>query len=148
MLDKRLTTRLSAYWDLLRREYPLPEFASVNRGQIEDIWPYCIIFQLEPGTDNDNREFRIHDMGGKLVELYCENLTGRRISRKQKQFKAASLIKHAGQVINNPIPLQDEGKFINDKNKIVKYRSCLVPFGNPTTREVTHLLAGMSWREF
>lgn len=148
MIEKRLTTRLTGYWDMLRKEQLIPEFSLLNRSQIDDVWPYCMILQLEPGTDNANRHFRIADMGPSLIALYNENLTGKRISPKQKQFKAASLIRKSGQILDNPAPLIDEGKFINDKNAIVKYRSCVVPFGNPQTREVTHLMVGMSWREF
>lgn len=148
MLEKRLTTRITGYWDLLRKDLIMPEFSTLNRSQIDDIWCNCMAMQLEPGTDHENRHFTIMDMGAKLIELYNENLTGKRITPKQKQFKAASLIKKSGAVIVQPAPLLDEGKFINDKNAVVKYRSCIVPFGNPHTMDVTHLLIGMSWREF
>ena len=148
MLEKRLTTRLSNYWEMIRKGQVIPDFAALNRAQIEDIWPHCIVFQLQPGGAPDNPEFRIADMGPKLVELYCSNLTGQKVTKKNKQFTAANLIKRAGEVLESPQPLLDEGKFINQNSKVIKYRSCLVPFGNPATGEVTHLLAGISWREF
>ena len=46
----------------------------------------------------------------------------------------------------DPKPLVDIGQFISENNKVVKFRSCLLPFGKDGV--VTHVLAGLSWREF
>jgi hypothetical protein len=56
------------------------------------------------------------------------------------------VVRKASEVLANPVPLVDMGQFINAGNKVVKYRSCLLPFG--TGNKVTHIIAGLSWREF
>ena len=148
MLEKRLTARLLSYWDILRKEQVMPEFAALNFSKIDDIRPYCMVLTLEPGVDADNRDYQVKEMGTKLVTLYGENLTGKNIHKNNSQTKASALLRHAGKIITAPAPLEDDGKFINPQNKVVRYRSCLIPFGNPSTQEVTHVLAGRTWREF
>lgn len=145
MHEQRLTDRLTKYWDLLRKEDAMPPFAKFNTGAIDDVWGQCVLFAVNPGT-TDHKNFTFYRMGDKVKSLYKEDLTGNTLSSKQRMFKGAAIIKRMDEVVKNGIPISDMGQFVNPDNKIVKFRSCLLPFGNDN--EVTHVVAGLSWREF
>ena len=145
MHEQRLTDRLTKYWDLLRKEDALPTFAKFNSSAIDDVWSYCVLFAVNPSA-NDNKSFTFYRMGDKVKDLYKEDLTGNTLSSKQRMFKGAAIVKRMDEVVKNAEPVFDSGQFVNTDNKIVKFRSCLLPFGS--TGEVTHVVAGLSWREF
>ncbi len=145
MQEKRLTTRLTTYWDMLRKKDIMPDFATLNSAALQDVWHNCIVLKLEPGTDNENRRYYVHAVGDNIIHMYGDDPSGQYLTPKQRQFQAAKVITKAHEILDNPQPLFDEGKFVNTRSKVVKYRSVVIPFGNT---EVTHLLAGLSWREF
>ena len=145
MMDKRLTTRLTDYWNLLKKDSVLPEYSKFNNAAIADIWPSCFMLAVQPSTEK-TRNYKYVSIGDKLVTLYGEDVTGNYVNSKQRHFKGAAIIKHVDKVTDGQEPLYDSGQFVNNKNKIVKFRSCLLPFGNHNG--VTHVLAGLSWREF
>ena len=46
----------------------------------------------------------------------------------------------------SPTPLLDTGQFVSETSKVIKFRSCLLPFG--TEERITHVVVGFSWREY
>lgn len=145
MHEKRLNNRLTQYWELLKKDNVMPNFAKFNNSAIEDIWGNCILFSVNK-SNSDAKSYTFYRVGDKVKGLYNEDLTGNTLKAKQKAFKGAAIIKKIDKIIKEPEPIYDQGQFINHNSKIVKFRSCLLPFGKEN--EVTHVIAGLSWREF
>ncbi|MFZ4126204.1 MAG: hypothetical protein ACOYJ2_09105 [Rickettsiales bacterium] len=146
MESQRLTDRLVAYWNLIRKESVMPEFAHFNKSAIADIWQQCMLFTVQPTADGVPPIVNFYGVGEKVKSLYTKDMTGQTITTGQKHFQGAALIKRIADVIAKPEPLFDQGQFVNERSKIVKYRSCMLPFG--TDNRVTHVVVGLSWREF
>ncbi len=85
-------------------------------------------------------------LGDKAKDIYGGDMSGRTMYPTMKHFQGASIVRRVDDIIATPKALYDEGQFVNERSKIVKYRSCLLPFGKEG--KVTHILAGLSWREF
>lgn len=145
MQEQRLTDRLTNYWNLVRKDDTVPDFARFNISAIEDIWQQCILFTVQPGQSG-NTTVNFYNVGQKVRSIYGTEMTGRSVSSSQKHFQGASIVRKVDAIIANPTPLYDEGQFVNDRGKVVKYRSCLLPFG--TQGRISHIVAGLSWREF
>ena len=146
MEERRLINRLTKYWEGLRKEALLPDYAMVNASTIADIWPFCIALQLQPGSAAVP-QFQIINMGDDIVKMYDENLIGQVVSPSQKHFKAALIITQAANMLGSHEVMNEKGKFVSSRNKIVRFRSCMVPFGS-ADGHITHTLAGISWKEF
>ena len=147
MQEKRLTNRLTNYWRTLPHlNNGLPRIDSVNPSAISDIWPQCgTLLRLRLGEDVYCYEYQ--KLGDELAKTYGQNLVGRRLNPKMPDFPAASILLKIDELAKQKNPMYDEGQFINTNSRVVKYRSCMLPFSNQPM-EVTHILLGLSWREF
>jgi hypothetical protein len=145
--DHRLTDRLTNYWTLLRKDNVMPEFAQFNRSAISDIWQQCILFTVQPAVAGKPATVNFYMVGESTKSIYSGDMTGHAVSASMKHMQGASIVKRVDEIIAAPQALYDQGQFVNEKSKVVKYRSCLLPFGSKDGR-VTHILAGLSWREF
>lgn len=145
MIEKRLTERMTKYWELLRKDDVMPPFAKFNSAAIDDMWGNCILFKVNKSTDAE-KSYTFFRVGDGIKSLYKEDLIGNTLKAKQRMFKGATVIKRIDEIIADPKPIYDAGQFANTNNKVVKFRSCLLPFGSEN--EVTHVVAGLSWREF
>ena len=145
MDEKRLTTRLTNYWDRLRKEEPMPHYAWWNPSSINDICPNCVTIIAEPY--GKQKRYRYHYVGQKVEGEWGAGLSGEPLADGgHHMFRGSNIITKLETVSERSEPLNDEGKFINEQNKVVKYRSCLLPFG--TQREgVTHVVIGLSWKD-
>lgn len=144
--DHRLTDRLTNYWNLLRRDTVMPEFAQFNLSAISDIWQQCILFTVQHGAGDKPHSVSFYMLGEQAKTIYGGDMSGRTMFSGMKHFQGASIVRRMDDIIAKPEILQDQGQFVNERSKIVKYRSCLLPFGKDN--KVTHILAGLSWREF
>lgn len=141
--NHRLTDRLTNYWTLLKRDQPMPDFAQVNLSTISDIWQQCILFTVNPGTPPT---VNFYLLGEQAKRIYQNDMSGRAMNPGMKHFQGAAIVRRMDEVLARPEPIYDQGQFVNERSKIVKYRSCLLPFGRDG--QITHILAGLSWREF
>jgi hypothetical protein len=146
MQDKRLTIRLTNYWNLIRKEDILPAMDRFNKSALEDIMTKCCIYKVEI-SGNSNKLYSYEFVGSNLKEAFGKDMTGQMFSTKLKTFPAARVINKIESVIEQKQPVVDEGQFINEKSQLIKYRSCLLPFGNREGR-VTNILLGLSWAAF
>lgn len=146
MQDHRLTERLTVYWNNLRRDDEIPDFSHFNASTIGDVWQQCVLFTVLPAAPGKRQSISFYKVGDNLRSLYGDDILGRTFVPSQQRFQGASIVSKIDTVLENPVPLVDAGQFISEKNKIIKYRSCLLPFGHKGT--VTHVLAGLSWKEF
>ena len=143
MHDRRLTTRLIKYWERLRKDEALPPFNRFNSGAIQDIWDTCFHVSVQPGS----QMFHYQYMGPKIVDAYGVNLTGSDISEKLRHIPGSQFFQKMDNLLEEYTPMENQGQFINEKNKTVKYRSCMVPFGTDE-KGVTDVIAGLSWKAF
>ncbi len=147
MHEKRLTARLESYWNLVRKDAPLPQYAQFNQGAIDDLWQKCMLLAMQPSASKP--VFRISSVGHELTGLLGHDLVGREVSRAAlRDFGGGKIATKVDDVVVACSPVFDDGKFVNkNTNKIVKYRACLLPFG-ADSEHISHILMGLSWREF
>ena len=144
--EQRLAERLLSYWNILRKDEQMPDFSHFNASAIEDIWQNCVLFTVAPSVDNKTAALNFYQIGDKLSGIYAASMVGRSFTAGQKHFQGAAIVRRMEQILDKPEPITDVGQFINEKSKIVKFRSCLLPFGR--NGKVTHVITGLSWREF
>ena len=140
-----MAERLLSYWNVLKKDEPMPDFSHFNASAIEDIWQQCVLFTVSPGVDNKS-SLNFYQIGDKLGAIYGAGMLGRSFTAGQKHFQGAAIVRRMEQILANPEPITDIGQFVNEKSKVVKFRSCLLPFGR--NGKVTHVITGLSWREF
>jgi hypothetical protein len=146
MNEHRLPDRLIGYWNNLRKESPMPDYSHFNASSIADIWQSCVLFTVSPAVENKPFVLNFYQVGDKVREVYGKDMIGRSFNTAQRHFQGAAIVRHIDSIIESPAPLTDTGQFINERNKVVKYRSCMLPFGRD--KKVSHVIVGLSWREF
>jgi hypothetical protein len=146
MQEHRLTDRLTTYWNNLRKDKDIPDFAQFNSSAIDDLWQQCILFTVIPTTEGRAPHLNFYRIGDKLKPIYGHETVGKAFNPAQRHFQGAAVVRKIDEVLANPTPVVDIGQFIGENSKMVKYRSCLLPFGRDSL--VTHVIAGLSWREF
>lgn len=146
MIQQRLTERLIAQWNLLRTNNHCPDFSKLNRGSIADIWPSCLVIRTQPKADSATPTYQYAEVGSKAETIFKENPIGQYFIPNAKIMPAARLMLKVVDLTIESSPIIDDGQFVNDKQRIVKFRSCLLPFGS--SERITHVVVGLSWREF
>jgi hypothetical protein len=144
--DSRLTDRLISYWNTIRKENVMPDFSQFNASAIDDLWQQCVLFTVAPAIENKSPTLNFYQIGEKLRDIYQSGMVGKSFSPGQRHFHGAPVLRRVEDVIVTQSAISDTGQFVNDKSKVVKYRTCLLPFGR--NGHVTHMIAGLSWREF
>lgn len=146
MIEHRLAERLTSYWNTLRKDLPMPDFGHFNASSVADIWQQCVLFTVSPEVENKPYVLNFYQIGDRLRSIYGNDMIGRSFNTAQRHFQGAAIVRRVEEIIANPTPMNDVGQFINERSKVVKYRSCLLPFGRDG--RVTHVITGLSWREF
>ena len=112
MNEKRLTQRLTNYWNLLKKEDPLPSFQKFNASAIDDVWDNCMLIAV-----NDNNPSKVsysyYRLGDKVRKLYKDDVTGAPIHTHVKSSQGAGIIKRVDEVLSKHEPLYDNGQFVN-----------------------------------
>lgn len=144
--ELRLADRLLTYWNNLKKDSALPDFNHFNASLVTDIWQHCVLFTVAPATYNQPQVVNFYQIGEKLKGVYGSEMAGRSFNVAQKHFPGAAIVRRMGESIKESTALTDIGQFVNERGKVVKYRSCLLPFGKDG--RVTHVIVGLSWREF
>lgn len=148
MEDKRLTKRLMDYWNRLRKEQPLPPWEHFNISVLADIWGQCCVWRVDvTGVERQITQYTYEYIGSSAKEALGKDLTGMVFISHFQRFPGARIAERIGEVVEHGIPITDEGNFVNETNKVVKYRSCLLPFGTKEGR-VTRVVLGLSWKTF
>lgn len=144
MQEHRLTLRLMRYWELIRKGRTYPEIIQFNAAAVEEIWPYCFRVSVQSQAVP---HYAYEYMGEVIAGLYGRDLTGMVVNRHMKQFPGAVLHGKLDHVVASNEPLLDEGHFVTEQGKLIKYRACLLPFGNEK-KGLTHIVVGLSCRVF
>ena len=147
MHNLRLTDQLVGYWNALREDHPVPDFARFSASAVGDGWPQCILFTLQPAVAEATPGMNFYAMGARAAAVVGgADLVGKPYRPAASHFQGAAIIQRIGEMLPNPAPLLDSGHFAGEGGKIVKFRSCILPFARGDV--VTHVLAGLSWGEF
>lgn len=104
------------------------------------------MLEIQPSVEGAPAKFKFKEMGPKAASLFDKDPTGEYYSSGAKVIPAARIMRKLNEIFGHNAPLYDEGQFVTQKNKVVKFRSCIVPFGRDG--RVTHAVVGLSWREF
>ena len=146
MNEKRLSSRIIAYWDKLKGESEnIPEMSKFRPAMVEEVWDKCIKVKVE--IKDGVPRFKFEHIGAEV-----EKAIGKK-AKSQDGMGIASV--PGGRILSRvslllsqlAMPIQDQGEFLNEKSQMVKYRSCILPFGNKKG-EITHVIVALSWRIF
>lgn len=159
-IEKRLTERLIGYWEKLLSANPefnampeegavarLPDYEHFNKGLIEDVWASCFVLRVQPG-ERKILNYVYEYMGRSLIDVYGRDLTNMTLNSRMQNVPGAKMLKRIDEISQAKVPITDEGQFVNEKHNTVKYRACMLPFTRIGREEVTHIVAGLSWRQF
>lgn len=147
MHDKRLTTRLTNYWEKIKKDSSAPQYAKVNQAVISDIWQNCMVLEVQPATGGKPVYKYVH-CGEEIAKAVGQNLSGQSLTTDMRFFPGVNIVKRIDEVFKQaPAPIYDEGQFVNKSGKVVKYRACLLTFIT-NSNYVSHVLVGVSWRSF
>ncbi len=143
-MEQRLNDRLSKYWTRLCKDGTIPSIEAFNSGAVGDIWQQCAKISVqEAGT----RTFYFEFMGETLAKVLGKSMSGERVVANMLNSPKFKLVHNLDTLLSKPEPTTEEGQFINNKNKVVKYRSIILPFGKDN-EHISHFILGVSWREF
>lgn len=145
MQEKRLATRLLSHWNKTRKAEQYPGINKFNTVPIEDIWTHC--FRVSVVGRAKVPTYKYEYMGEGVAQVYGRDLTGMIVDHSTRQFPGKVIHGRFSEILRDKLPLQDEGHFTNDSGEIIKYRACLLPFGN-AKRGVTDIVVGLTCRHF
>ncbi len=146
MLENRLSVRLSNIWEKLAELNPPPMFAQFNIAPISDIWQQCATLKIEPNIGDGNYCFTL-DFIGDVAKKLLPNITqGQRITTKSMNMQLKKYLGDIAGVITECKTLLNSGTIVGQNNKIVKYRTCLLPFTDKNA-QVVYIVVGFSWIE-
>lgn len=147
MHEQRLTTRLISYWEQIKGASTYPSYQQLNPSALDEIWDNCLAMQAQPSV-GEKRPYTYVHCGSLISQAIGKDLRGQTMTTNMKFFPGAKIIKRIDEVVAqaSPSPLLDDGQFVNDAGKVVKYRACLLAFG--ANGVVTHVVIGVSWRAF
>lgn len=144
--ERRLVNRLKNYWDMLRGESDIPNFAKFNSAQIADMWQNCMSFSVTL-TAGRKKMYQCNFVGENVSAGFGKDLKDRYVSSHDKRIlPGANLTEAMDDAVDNRLFVLSAGQFVNFQNKIVKYRDCIMPFGDDNN--VTNVVVGISWKAF
>lgn len=148
MQEKRLTFRLIDHWNnLTRPEGGVPEIKDWRASHLNDTVPFCARIRIK---DQDSKAplCGFEQVGATLQEAFGkESMVGKLVRPTTPVFPAARIIRRIPELITGCAPIEDDGQFVNESGKVVKYRSALLPFADHKgIVEVT--IIGFNWRIF
>ena len=145
--EKRLVHRLKMYWDHIRQDDKIPKYSKFNQNYIADMWDNCLVFYVSYSS-RDNKLYHCEYVGQNLSVAFGSDLKDRYISSKDRLILPGSnLLSYLDKTSEVKEFIMSSGQFVNYRNKIVKYRDCILPFAGKDD-DVSCLIVGISWREF
>lgn len=145
MIEHRLPTRLTDYWERVRQQDPVPSIEKFNPQVIEDLWQRC--FKVSLVMENGAPVYSYDFVGKELESIFGSGLAGQKVKAKLGFMPAQKMMEQMDKSIRNPFPITIEGQFIDAHSKVIKYRSCMLPFGS-SREHISHFVIGVSWKAF
>ena len=142
ILERRITLRLIAYWEKMRKGKAMPTEDDIDPDYLKDLWDYCFLIHVK---DLDKPDYNYTYLGDEIKKAYQGELSGSECGEVASP-NAKELAVSYEKVIKNCTPLLDEGEFVNMHNDVVKYRQCLLPLGE--NGKVDAIFGGMRFKIF
>jgi hypothetical protein len=140
--ERRLTLRLLAYWEKLRKDRSMPPESDINPDDLEGLWDHCFLVHVR---DLGKPGYHYTYLGAAISKAYRGSLDDTDANGLVSP-NAAKMQAHYRTVIENRKPLLDEGEFHNLSGQLVKYRQCLLPLGEDGA--VAAIFGGMRCKIF
>jgi len=144
MHEKRLTSQLLKYWNIVRRNRTIPDVRHINPSAIEKLWAQC--FLLSCDNLRENFSYQYECVGPLVTDFYERDMTDQYVDDTVEENVHLSLRRLLHQVITQHSPVDDEGNFLKENGKLMKYRFILMPFGDDDG--ITHVMGGLSFMLF
>ena len=132
------------YWEMIRKDKPYPQIIYFNSSVVEELWPYCFRVGVKK---HKKTTYTYEYMGEQIASLYGSDMTGITIDYGLTQLPGAIVNRKLAEVFEYGSPALDEGHFVTEKQGLIKYRACYLPFGN-SKNGITHIIVGLSYRRF
>lgn len=141
-MERRMVLRLLSQWRIWQGEDEFPSFASVDPGEIADIWSFCFVLDIL-----DHEDDPIVRMVGESLGAYLpQEVTDCHLS----DVPANSLLEHAAsyfpEILRRKVPISRGGEFRKYDGKKVLYRSIVLPMSDDG-RTISGLLCAANCRE-
>ncbi len=143
--EKRLTSRLTKYWENLKQSQKLPSIEQFNIAAIDDIAMFCM--RLAVNTNLDRRSYVYEFVGEEVQNVIGFKTTNSSIEKSSVGQFEKLIVKNLGDCLDEKQPVYREGKFVNEKSKVIKYRCCILPFARED-QPISHLVVGFSYKIF
>lgn len=146
LLEQRLSFRMTKYWNNLKGDKEIPAIELFNNALIQDIWPNCI--QIAVFKSNDTLSYSYEYIGDEIGPILGKIRLGDRMTSKMTYLPTVKILSSLDTAVSKPETVIEDGQFVNPViSKVVKYRSCLLPFGK-NRDHITHFIVGFSWRTY
>ncbi len=143
--ERRMVKRMTDCWSRIKKDEPVAPYSKFNNATIQDLWDNCFILSVEGG--GDKRAYKYIYVGRAIKNLYGKDLTNQRIVTSVKNLAGLQILKRIDDCVDDNEPVYESGQFVSDKSKIIKFRSCLLPFAGKGGN-ITNIVGGLSWKTF
>lgn len=142
-MERRLVLRVLKKWRALADELPRPSVHSIDGHDFGDLWPFCFTLQL--GRYRTDPLIRycgdaFTQPPGKMVELT-------HVTQLPRLTLIANAISFMEEVLSREVPITRGGEYTTRSGTVVRYRSILLPLGEPDG-EMNFLLGAANSKEF
>lgn len=144
--EQRITKRLMAYWHEHKGTKLLPRDSDINPAALQDVWDDCFVVEVKMDASPGD-EFRYSYLGPSIIAAYGDNVTGADIQTSMLSPSGGHVTDIFEKVIETKKPIIQESEFLNAHKILVRYRQCVLPFGDGDGN-VTRLLGGVRWGTF
>jgi hypothetical protein len=131
---------------MVAEEGDVPLIQKFSSNSIMDMWENCLAFRVT--IKGDSKIYQCEHVGRSLSEAYGNDLKFKYFSSYERDLSLSrEFIKALDEAVDKRQFTLSQGQFINYKNKVVKYRDCIMPLKD-ISGEIRMVVAGVSWRVF
>lgn len=145
-IEQRITRKLISYWHECKGTNLIPLKQDINPEALNDVWIDCFLVEVTEHQKHSHH-FRYTYIGPRIIAAYGDNVTGADIQTSLLSPSGAHISYIFEEAIDTKKPVLDESEFRNLQQILVRYRQCVLPFGDKKGN-VTCLLGGMRWGAF
>jgi len=139
--ESRLTSRLIKYWKSLKGINNVPLEKNIDNTLISDLWDNCFILRVH--EINRSIDYRYDYIGKNICEAYTKDLS--RGDNILINLEASGLHEKYIEIIRLKRPIEHQGTYINNNDKIIKFRQCMIPFSSDG-KNVTTIIGAMNYK--
>ena len=147
MIEKKLVNNMINYWnslDLGDTAIPTIDKLNIESPLIKEIWDKCLSATI---TDQNKMSLRYEHIGSEVKDLFGDNCEALELKEASLSYNPVTKIigkVKAQSVKKNIKPVTDSSYFELPDGRIIRYRSCLLPFGKGEILE--NVIIGFSWK--